>query len=65
MDRLFLHTGMNNIGFGHRYCPTYTTVTVPKIRHKSNFAHVGNEHTSSQLYMNIAGSPAAIQKATV
>jgi hypothetical protein len=65
MDKYFLHIGMNNISSSRRYCPTYTTVTVPKIRHKSNFAHVGNEHTNSQLYISIAGSPAAILKAIV
>jgi len=65
MDKQVLHIGMNNSGSGHRYCPTYTTATVPKIRRKSNFAHVGIEHTSVQLYINFLGSPDAIQKATV
>jgi hypothetical protein len=65
MDKHFLHIGKNNSNSGHRYCPTYTTVTVPKIRRKSNFAHVGIKHTIVQLYMNIAGSPAAVQTATV
>jgi len=65
MDKHVLHIGMINSGSGHRYCTTYTTTTVPKIRRKSNFAHVGIEHTCVQLYMYIAGSPAAIQTATV
>ena len=65
MDKHVLHSGMNNSGSGHRYCPTCTTATVPKIRRKSKFAHVGTEHTSGELYMNIEGNPAAIQMATV
>jgi len=65
LDKHVLLIGTNSSGSGHRYCPTYTTATVQKIRRKSNFAHVGTEPTSVQLYMNIAGSPAAIQTANV
>lgn len=53
MYKHVLHIAMNNNVSGHRYCPTYTTATVPKIRRKSNFEHGGIEHTSGQLYMYV------------
>jgi hypothetical protein len=54
--KLHAHT-IYQIEVIYRHSPIYAVVTLPKVRHKSNFAQVGIEYTYGQLYMYIKGSP--------